>query len=218
MSHEPVTKIAILGASRGLGEALLKRIQQSPANHCLISSRKGDRLEKLARKNIDAIVVADFTTASGQKLILSELDQFMPEKVFYVAGGGPFGAFSEKKIKDHLWALELGLVFPTKLLHHLMSSGEGQKYLKQVVLVGSAIAGQSPDPFASSYAAAKHGLRGLVTSIQAEKPPFDIRIYEPGYIDTDLLPPNAWPRQHGIVASREDEALRLWQWSQNSVL
>jgi short-subunit dehydrogenase len=217
MKNDRLQRIAVLGASRGLGEALVKHIQSLDSYSCLLTSRKSELLTALARKGRDTVLKADFTTTAGQTSVLEAIKEFLPHQVFYVAGGGPYGAFAEKKFKDHMWALEVGLVFPMKVIHTLLTTKEFDENLHKIAVVGSAIAGQSPDPFASAYAAAKHGLRGLVKSIQAEKPKIELKIFEPGYIDTELLPPNAWPRQHGIVARREDEARRLWQWSQNSI-
>ena len=80
-----------------------------------------------------------------------------------------------------------------------------------MALVGSAVAQDKPDPGASSYSSAKHGLKGLCESLQKESPKCAIHLFSPGYMDTDLLPANAWPRQQGLVEDVNSVAKRLWQ-------
>lgn len=210
-------RIAILGASRGLGAELAQHIhKEAPDSVLLLSSRKEAPLKILARAG-DWVAVSDFSNTDQQEKLIATLRDFKPETLFYVAGGGPFGAYEGKEWKDHLWAMEVNLLFPARVLHALMAEVELRGAIRKIVFVGSAIAGQRPDPKASSYAAAKHGLRGLITSIQAERPSVDIQLFEPGYMETDMLPRHAWPRQQGIAANPKDEARKLWQLSQSSV-
>jgi short-subunit dehydrogenase len=211
-------RIAILGASRGLGAALVKEIHiGAPESTLLLSSRKQEELKKLSRSD-DWLVAADFSKASGQSEVLTALEKFLPTHIFYVAGGGPYGRFQDKAFADHEWSFQVNFLFPAKVLHHVLRETKFQSDLRQFVVVGSAIAGQKPDPMASSYAGAKHGLRGLVTSVQGENPWLDVRLFEPGYIDTAMLPANAWPRQRaGLVQSAGEVARKLWHYSQSSV-
>jgi short-subunit dehydrogenase len=211
-------KIAILGASRGLGRALkveLSQIMGSSAQFFL-AARSLANLATI-RGSDDIVFAADFTRADDQEKLLGALVEFQPELIFSVAGGGPFGRYEQKKFKDHQWAFELNFLWPARLLHETLKDPAKFKELNQILFVGSAIAGQKPDPMASSYAAAKHALRGLITSVQAEKPRLSVQIYEPGYIDTDLLPAGAWPRQHGLAKSAQDEARALWQWAKTQL-
>jgi len=210
-------RIAILGASRGLGAELVKRIHLDAAESVLLlASRKESELQQLARAQ-DWLVPADFSHGESQEKLLQVLREFKPEVVFYVAGGGPFGTYGSKAWRDHAWAFELNLLFPARLLHALLSEVVFHPALQKVAFVGSAIAGLQPDPKASSYAAAKHGLRGLITSVQAENPEVDVFLFEPGYMQTAMLPPNAWPRQQGLASDPKDEARKLWQLMQSSV-
>lgn len=192
--------IGILGASRGLGASLAKCIEkESPETELLLLSRTHG---------------VDFADESQYSQILERLEQAQLSKIFYVAGGGPYGSYSSKEWKDHQWALRLNFEFPAMLLHYFLQK-PGK--LTQLVFVGSSVAEDKPDPGAASYAAAKHGLKGLIDSVIAEKPALDVRLYSPGYMDTKLLPQNAWPRQQGLAEDPHDVARRLWQWSQSKV-
>lgn len=207
-------KIAILGASRGLGAALVQTIQNDEKpSRLFLSSRQLADLQALARAE-DVAFSADFTKPEEQKQLLIQLREFSPHMIFYVAGGGPFGSYDEKNWRDHHWALELNLNFPAMMIHELLKNKKEFTDLKKIVVVGSAIAGNNPDPRAASYAAAKHGLRGLITSLQKENHSIELALFEPGYMDTSMLPPHAWPRQQGLAKDPREEARKLWQWSQ----
>ncbi len=207
-------KIAILGASRGLGAALVQHIHlESPESVLILFSRDLEKLKSLGSQ-LDWIQPADLSKTEDQKKIIQALKEFMPNIVYYVAGGGPFGRYEEKDWKDHAWAFEVNFLFPAKLIHELLSEQCFKPDLRKIIVVGSAIAGQKPDPKASSYAASKHAIRGLVHSIQQENPVVEVELFEPGYMDTSMLPQNAWPRQQGLVRNPNEEARKLWQLGQ----
>ncbi len=191
----------ILGSSRGLGSALAKLITE-----------RGYPTTGFARKLSKYAThpqQTDFTKPEDQeKTIQQILEQAtLEDKLFYVAGGGPYGPFANRSFKDHEWAWDVTFKFPAKLLHALAKT----KPL-QTILVGSAVAESNPDPHAASYAAAKHALKGLVLSLQKEYPQWDLRLFSPGYMDTDMLPRNAPVRAHAIC-DPADIARDLWDWS-----
>lgn len=205
-------KVAILGASRGLGRALHAEIfEQFPACEFLLVSRS----EPATLNAMNARWVRlDLANPAEQTCVGEELELFQPTHILYVAGGGPYGAFSEKDIKAHLWATEVNYLGVLRILHWALKARAKLPTLEQFAVVGSAIAGRGPDPQAASYAAAKHALRGLVGSIAHESPWFDVKLYEPGYMDTSLLPAKAWPRAKGLAVDPRDEAKRMLQFMQ----
>jgi short-subunit dehydrogenase len=213
-------KIAILGASRGLGRALaIKTAKKDDAANLLLVARRAESLSAVA-DSIQALpgtevsaLAADFSKESDWERVLESLKSFSPHQIFYCAAGGPYGAFADKGWKDHLWAFKVSFLFPARVLHFAMQELK-EAGLEQIILVGSAVAEESPDPFASSYAASKHALKGLVTSVQAENPSCDLRLYSPSYMDTELLPKNAWPRKNGeSIARPEVVAENLIDWA-----
>lgn len=198
-------KWCLLGASRGLGKAFAIKAAQKYKSELFLhlSARTRSGLENV-RGEVESfsssceISTCDFTKDDACSKFLTELQQWRPNRIFYFAGGGPYGFYEKKEWKDHLWSLRLNLLFPAQLLHSSMN-WEG---VQQWVLVGSDVAESKPDPMASSYASGKHGLKGLVTSLQLESKR-DIRLYSPGYMDTDLLPPGALVRTTQRVESAE---------------
>jgi short-subunit dehydrogenase len=205
-------RFVIMGASRGLGREFVKKgFLHFASSHWLLISRKSALLNDLVSVNPEFArsVTADFSKPEDQESSLAEISAFRPTRLIYFAGGGPFGKFEEKSWKDHSWCWEVNFLFPARIVHQTMRSLPS---LKQIVLLGSQIAEDKGDPMAASYAASKHALRGLVRSVRAENPEIDLRLYSPGYMDTELLPVNAWPRQQGLAASPSEVAQDLLSW------
>lgn len=137
-------------------------------------------------------------------------------RIFYFAGGGPHGAYSSKKFSDHMWAMNVSYLAFASILHFVLNQFSNLKHL-QIIAIGSSIAESKPDFHAASYSAAKHALKGLISSIQLEYSQPDVRLFSPGYMKTKMLPPMAWVYQlNGLVASPKQVASILSEWSLNS--
>lgn len=194
-------KFILLGASRGLGWATYQALAKKyPAAEFMLVSRKiGEGNFKSLKYDFSKELSSEFVT---------EIIDFNPTTIIYFAAGGPYGNFQDKKWADHEWALRVSFLFPAQLMHHLMRVMIPS--LKNFVVVGSAIAENKPDPGAASYCAAKHALKGLISTLQAEnKSAFKIDLFSPGYIATDMLPAQSWPRQQGLAESAENVATQL---------
>lgn len=208
--------VAFIGCSRGLGHAVcMEWSRRELGDQSLLVSRNIGLLETLSKQlhHPSELLSLDFAKDSAVDELIPVLKELKPSRLFYFAGGGPFGLFPDKEWKDHQWALNVTLLSPMKLIHRLLRDDE-LRFLKQVICVGSLIADQKPDPMAASYATAKHGLYGLLSTLVAEESPLDVRLFRPGYMDTDLLPPNAKPRRHSQpVASPETVAESFVGWA-----
>lgn len=171
-------KIWILGARRGLGAEILKLWKaQHPEHDVMASSRK-----EFSAPGVETYL-CDMTRPQDVESLLQKVDHDLPNRVFYIAGGGPYGTFTDKQLKDHEWGLAVTFLTPLKLIYQCLK----QDSVNQVICVGSAIAEDQADPGAASYAAAKHGLKGLICSLQQETNK-DLRLFSPGYMDTEMLP------------------------------
>lgn len=207
----------ILGASRGLGLALYKTLKaEQPKAEFLLSARK---IEGLFKSSNTQEINQDFTQLSDEVKrhhFFNQLQSFNPTHIIYCAGGGPYGLYQDKNWRDHEWAIKLNFIFPAQLIHFVASQSGGSSQfslwpsLKQIACIGSAIAESKPDPKAASYAAGKHALRGLITTLQEENSiPFSVRLYSPGYIETDLLPINSHPRLNQLAEKPEITAQKI---------
>lgn len=208
--------IAVLGASRGLGRAFSELLMDNSSGcKFLFVARKKDKLVELIRPSLEVeVMAADFTNLSQQESVLQKINDFSPDRCVYFAAGGPYGLFQDKDWKDHEWALKVSFLFPARLLHFLLQ----KKLCKQLVFIGSSVAEDQVDPKAASYSAAKHGLKGLVTTVQQELlnstnvGKLDLRLFSPGYMDTELLPCNARARQCGAIVTAHEIAEKLSEW------
>lgn len=200
-----MSKICVIGASRGLGFQLVRQIQsQLPEVEILSVARSNQP----SSTEVSTLCV-DLSQPQQQQRLIAELGIFQPETVFYVAGGGPYGEYASKKWSDHQWGLEVSFLAPARILHFLLNAS----FCKQFVAVGSSVAESQPDKNAASYSASKHALRGLITSVNLENPKMQVRLFSPGYMDTDMLPKNASVRKTHSVASPKQVANELWSWS-----
>ncbi len=208
--------MAFLGCSRGLGKAVTLEVdRQNLLEKSLLCARKAELLEDLAESmtSVTTSLCLDFAKLDSIQIALDSIATVKAQRIFYFAGGGPHGLFAEKAWKDHLWALQVSFLTPTELLHRILSDSQFH-FVKQIIFVGSRIADDRPDPMASSYASAKHGLRGLVESLQGESLQQDLRFFRPGYMNTDLLPKNADPRKKGeTLAEPEKVAKDFVKWA-----
>ncbi|MCB9025740.1 MAG: SDR family oxidoreductase [Bdellovibrionaceae bacterium] len=207
-------RIALLGASRGLGYEVAKLSLNF--NELLLSSRKLEPLQTLVedKKNTE-LYSCDFSLNSAVLDLVKKIKQFQPHRIWYFAGGGPFGNFGEKNWQDHQWAWQVSFLTPALLLHSFLK--ENFLECEQIVFVGSSVAEDQADPKAASYCSAKHALKGLISTVNLESNNKDIRLFSPSYMDTKLLPPNAYPRQQGKkILSPTLVADVFWNWALNS--
>lgn len=199
-------KVAIIGASRGLGACLVRTI---PKDHAVLAvARNSERLKAVQKEASADVQIASFDVTKDLDSLLSQLKDFAPNRVFYLCGGGPFGEFQKKAWKDHVWAWEVTFLAAARLVHALLNAAA----TPQIVLCGSSVAESNGDPRAVSYASAKHALVGLYQSLRIENPSLDIRLFSPGYLDTELLPKGAEVRYKGVW-NPEMVARKLWDWS-----
>lgn len=220
-------KFILMGASRGLGwETYLKLREARPESRFLLSSRK--ILARAAEVTSGTeLLEQDFSRAPVSPDYLARLREFAPTTLIYFAGGGPYGSFAEKKWAAHQWALQTSFLYPAELLHHILGHPAEWKALQTVVLIGSSVAESAPDPGAASYAAAKHALKGLVSTVQKEaalgpataapaRQMPRVLLFSPGYMQTDLLPPHSEPRLSHRAENPAVVAERLIEYIENS--
>ena len=191
-------RIAILGAGRGLGLELSRLVSERPGNQLLLVSKHAERARAICPKA--EMLNLDFTLSEAVIATDQALRHFQPDRIWYIAGGGPFGYFQEKDWKDHIWAMKLNLLFPLELFH--LNLRTSMRRPLQWIFVGSGIAESRAEVKGLAYGTSKVALRAAWESFQAEQAPqhgfsprsLDVRFYSPGYIDTGLLPPHAAPR------------------------
>lgn len=196
-------RVLVLGGSRGLGKALVDHLQTKKISAESVSRKSGHSF--------------DFSKTESWPNVVEKIRALQPTRIFYCAAGGPYGDFQKFEWKDHAWSLSVTFEFPAFLIHQLMKAPLTN--LKQFCVIGSSIAENQADPSAAMYCAAKHGLKGLILTLQQQNLVFDLRLLSPGYMNTDLLPKGTRPRNQGqsvdpaliaekMIRSITDPALR----------
>lgn len=201
-------KWALIGASRGLGRAVAELL--GPDYEVLIVSRKAPQGLKRAAEFLSA----DISLSEGRQAILTKLNEFQPEVVIDFAAGGPYGEFAKKDWPSHLWAFEVSFLSKAEILMGLANSKTPPK---KVCWIGSAIAEDEGDEKAGAYAAAKAALKSLFHTLRKERSlPFELLLFSPGYINTDLLPQGSAPRKVAeSLWQPEEVAEKLLSWLQD---
>lgn len=200
-------KVAIIGGTRGLGRALVE-CYHSAGHSIFVVGRKVAREFAIHRQNME-LDATDLSRGLEAAQLAKRLTEFAPDLVIYCAGGGPHGNFASKQFKDHRWAWQVSFLSAARILHKL----SGQSPIPQTVLIGSALCETRGEATGASYAAAKHALVGLYQSLRLEQPDWDLRLFSPGYMDTELLPARTAPRTSGKkINSPIDVANRLIDW------
>jgi short-subunit dehydrogenase len=193
-----VRKIVILGASRGLGWATYQNFcLKYPEAEFVLVSRK---IQSTPDLQSVIKIAADFSKGVIEEAFLQQIVEFNPSEIIYCAGGGPYGNFENKKWSDHQWALNVNFLYPAQLIHQILNHKDRFLNLKSITCIGSRVAENRPDEKASSYAAAKHALRGLISTLQIENTSaIQLKLFSPGYILTNLLPVNSLPRLENLA-------------------
>lgn len=204
----PFERTVIFGGSRGLGWSLVQRLGAKSPEDVLALSRNAPETKGLCTH-----LPADLSKPEKFHEWLVFVEQFQPERAIYCAGGGPFGPFEDSSWKSHQWAFQVTFLSAAWWLRELLPLPD----FRQFVFIGSSVAEDSADPKASSYCAAKHAVKGLHRTLVAENTGKDVRLYSPGYMDTDLLPKGSWPRQQSHPLWNPDlVAVDLLEWSDDS--
>ena len=206
-----MNRVIVLGASRGLGAEIVKK-----------AGAEGARVTGFSRKEAPLKTLgltvpgfefhlADLAKLQGQDTVIRFLLENEVDKIFCVAGGGPYGPFGQANWKDHDWAWEVTFRSHARVLHALAQA----RRFPQVILVGSSVAESEGDLGAASYAAAKHALKGLHGSLRLDYPAWDLRLVSPGYMNTSLLPLNSTVREGGVYEPI-DVANDVWNWCKSA--
>jgi len=190
-------KIAITGASSGIGEATALACAAAGAVVAL-GARRGERIEALARRIEDAggtavaIVVDVSDEASARAFIRGAHEQLGGlDALINNAGVMLLGPVEDADTDDWRRMIEvncLGLLYCTHAALGPMREGGGG----HIVNV-SSVAGRVASPGSAVYNLTKWGVNGFSEGLRQEALHANIRVtlIEPGFVDTELQGHNA---------------------------
>lgn len=197
----PDQAIIVTGASSGIGEAVVRRLARAGAK-LMISARRADRLEALAREldptGTRVIAMAgDVTNDADRRRLVA-----MAEKKFGRIDGlvnnagygtrGPVELVPVELIRKNFETNLFSLIALTQLVVPLMRrqmGGVGRDDCRgRIVNIGS-VAGRISRPLSSVYDSTKHALEAITDGLRGELKVFgiDVVLIRPGLILTEFV-------------------------------
>lgn len=183
----------VLGASRGLGKNLLEGFEGHSTG--------------VSRTMNESI---DFSKEDSPQKVLKLIERTESDLLIYCAGGGPHGSYFEKRSQSHRWAFQVNSFTPLEILKNLEQSS-----IKTFIYIGSAIAERSVSSQSLSYSHSKKLTKRAFLDYKSES--LEALVFSPPFMDTDLLPPGAWPRTNcpDLVLDPHVVAQELFKWIQD---
>jgi short-subunit dehydrogenase len=170
----------IAGGSEGTGESFAVKLAAQGVNLVLVA-RKPAPLEALAdRIRTESKVqvrtlVQDLTASDVLPRLRAVTDDIQVGMLIYNAGSvSHFSPFLDDTLEDHLRMVRLGVLAPTKLVHHFATGMRARKR-GGVILVGS-MAGYAGAPDEIVYSAGKAYSRMLAEGLWYELKPDNVHV------------------------------------------
>lgn len=187
MSFAKKTAIVTGGAS-GIGRALCRELGQRGA-HVVVADINGDGALETARTLASAeATVLDVTDASAVEALVSRVGRERGvDLMFNNAGIAIIGDANALSIADWDRLVDInirGVIYGTQAAYrHMRERGEGH------IVNTASMAGLVPSPSFTGYAATKHAVVGLSTSLRIEAEVHGVRVSAicPGVIETPMV-------------------------------
>ena len=197
--------VLLTGATGGIGQAIARAVATG-ASHLIVSGRRGEVLEPLARELGARPVSADLSQRDEVERLaerVGPVDVFIANAA--LRAGGLLTEFSQEEIDE---MLEVNLRAPIALARALapamVERGRGH-----MVFI-SSLQGKAATPVASVYCAAKFGLRGFALALREDlrADGVGVSVILPGFIrgagmfadSGTTLPPGVGTRSPADVA------------------
>jgi NADP-dependent 3-hydroxy acid dehydrogenase YdfG len=203
-------KVAITGASSGIGEATALALAREGAAVAL-GARRSDRIEELARRIEDdggraAAIAVDVTDEEQAHAFVREahaqlggLDALVNNAGVMLLG--PIEGADTGQWRQMVDVNLLGLLYCTQAALPLLREGGGGN-----VVNISSVAGRVGNPGSAIYNATKWAVVGFSEALRKEAAPSNVRVtcIEPGYVRTELQGHNEGPVLEAIEKMREE--------------
>jgi short-subunit dehydrogenase len=183
--------VVVTGASSGIGRASAERFA-ALGDQLVLVARGREALDEVARACREAggqaVVVTSDVSAPGDlsAVVQAALERFGQVDIWVnCAGVGAVGAFEVTPMSAHEQVIATDLVGYMRGAHAVVPQfkAQGRGVLINLLSLGS----WAPSPYASSYSAAKFGLRGFTDALRGELSAWrDIHVCDvlPSFVDT----------------------------------
>lgn len=169
---QPNLKIAITGATSGIGLSLTQQLQ---ASKLFLAGRDFSKLKELTFQEEPTYCQADLSSKEGIEKLCLEMDAFCPDVVLHCAGFTEYQFFAAREL-DSL-DREKTCLFDSAY-HCLWTFVRQRNALRKkgCFLVISSVLAYLPSPAMAMYGATKAAISSLVASVDAEQKSKGVRV------------------------------------------
>ncbi|AXV17896.1 oxidoreductase (plasmid) [Neorhizobium sp. SOG26] len=179
--------VLVLGGSRGIGAAIVKRFTAEGAKVTFTYGASQEAAEQLARDTGSTAVRAD---SADRNAVLNLVREVGPLDILVVNSGiAIFGDALEQDPDtiDRLFQINIQTPY-----HASVEAAKQMPEGGRIIVIGSVNGDRMPVPGMASYAVSKSALQGLARGLGRDFGPrgITINVVQPGPIDTDANPEN----------------------------
>lgn len=207
--------VLVLGGSRGIGAAIVRRFAADGANVAFTYSGSRAAAEALATETGSKAVQTD--SADRDAVIALVRDSGPLDVLIVNAGIGIFGDALEldPDAIDRLFRINVHAPY-----HASVEAARRMPQGGRIIIIGSVNGDRMPVPGMAAYALSKSALQGMARGLARDFGPrgITVNVVQPGPIDTDANPADGPMRDllHGFMAikrhGRPDEVAAMVAW------
>jgi len=191
--------VLVLGGSRGIGAAIVRRFASEGAAVTFTYAGSRDAAERLAAETGATAVLTD--SADRDAVIARVRDSGPLDLLVVNAGVGFFGdpLDLDPDAVDRLIRVNVNAPY-----HASVEAARRMPEGGRIVVIGSVNGDRIPFPGLSAYAMSKSALQGMARGLARDFGPrgITVNVVQPGPIDTDMNPADGPMKdiQHGVMA------------------
>lgn len=201
--------VLILGGSRGIGAAIVRRFSADGASVVFSYAGSREAAEKLAAETGSIAIQTD---SADRDAVISLVREYGPLDILVVnAGVALFGDALEQDSDaiDRLFRINIHAPY-----HASVEAARNMPEGGRIIIIGSVNGDRMPVPGMAAYAASKSALQGLARGLARDFGPrgITINVVQPGPIDTDINPEDGPMKElmHSSWRSNDTEDLKKW--------
>jgi cyclic-di-GMP-binding biofilm dispersal mediator protein len=179
--------VLVLGGSRGIGAAIVRRFGHDGAKVMFTYAGSHEAAEQLASETGSVAVLTD---SADRDAVIATVRKSGPLDVLVVNAG--FAVFGDALEQD---PDAIDRLFQVNIHAPYHASVEAARQMSEggrIIVIGSVNGDRMPVPGMASYAVSKSALQGLARGLARDLGPrgITINVVQPGPIDTDANPEN----------------------------
>ncbi|WP_062119609.1 SDR family oxidoreductase [Aureimonas sp. AU40] len=207
--------VLVLGGSRGIGAAIVRRLRADGAKVTFTYAGSREAAERLAGETGATAVMTD---SADRDAVIARVRESGPLDVLVVNAG--VGAFGDPLEQDPDEVDRLIRINVTAPYHASVEAARRMPEGGRIVVIGSVNGDRIPFPGLSAYAMSKSALQGMARGLARDFGPrgITVNVVQPGPIDTDMNPADGPMKDvmHGVMAlkrhGRPEDVAGLVAW------